>query len=271
MKYLCGWLNVSRSGYYDWRTRQESARSKTDRHLLSQIIAIYQASRGTYGSPRIHKVLQSKGVWVGRKRVARLMRVQHIQGRAYRVSTRRPMANRYYNEGGNIRLELGQPTAMNQVWVADVTYLRLGKDWMYLTTIMDVYSRRLLSWSLGRQRNVDLTLGVLKRAIQKRKPSPGLIFHTDRGIEFVSPRIQEELDKHGIQRSVNRPQHCTDNAHMESFYHTLKGELIRGRKFKNVRELRYALSGYLNSFYNYIRLHSGIGYLPPVKYEQMAT
>lgn len=271
MKYLCGWLNISRSGYYDWRHREESNRSRDDRQLLKKIVSIHDVSRGVYGSPRIHKVLQSDAIRVGKKRVARLMRLHNIQGRVVKVTRRQPGLHQFYARGENLRAGAVEPQAINREWVADITYLKPGKHWLYLATVMDVCSRRIVAWSLGRNKTVELTLGVLKRAISTRKPAPGLIFHTDRGIEYLSPRIRHELERHGIRPSANRPGRCTDNAHMESFFHTLKGELIRGSTFTNDKELRYALNSYINSFYNHRRLHSGINYQAPAQYEQLAA
>lgn len=136
---------------------------------------------------------------------------------------------------------------------------------------MDVYSRRILGWSLCQNRTADDVLPLLKRVISRRRPDPGLIFHTDRGIEFMAYTIQEELSRHGLLRSYNRLGFCTDNAHMESFYHSLKGELIRGRKYESGEQLRLSLNSYINQFYNRERIHSGIGYLSPVNYEKKAA
>jgi putative transposase len=155
--------------------------------------------------------------------------------------------------------------------VADLTYIKVGEQYQYLITIMDVFSRRILGWSLSRSRTVDDVLPLLKRVIARRRPSPGLIFHTDRGIEFMAYAIQEELEKHELRKSYNRLGHCTDNAHMESFYHSLKGELIRGRKFSNEGALRSALAWYVDGFYNRTSLHSGIGYTSPIHYEARAA
>lgn len=163
------------------------------------------------------------------------------------------------------------PTQCDQQWVADLTYIKVGGEYKHLITIMDLYSRRILGWSLSDQRTAGNVLQVVKRVIARRKPRPGLIFHTDRGIEFMAYAVQAELDKHGLRRSYNRLGYCTDNAHMESFYHNLKGELIRGRSFKSKKDLQTALASYINGFYNQDRLHSGIGYMSPMNYERKAA
>ncbi len=192
-------------------------------------------------------------------------------GRVARVTRRQPGLKRFQTAGENLlRLE-PNPTRVNQVWVADVTYLRLGGKWRYLATVMDAYSRRILGWSLGRDRTVNLTLNALCHARKGRMLEKDMIFHTDRGIEYTAYRFRDELKKFGIRHSVNRPGFCTDNAHMESFFHTLKAELIRGRMFIDEKDLRLSLNSYINQFYNHRRMHSGIGYVPPAVFERMAA
>ena len=157
-------------------------------------------------------------------------------------------------------LEAPETSAIEQVWVSDITYLKVRERWVLLIVIMDRNSRRILGWSLSWTRAVDDTLRVLKRVIKNRQPPCDVIFHTDRGIEFTGFRFREALERHGLLPSVNRLGVCTDNAHMESFFHSLKAELIRGRTFKTEKELRIALNSYINQVYNHKRLHSGIGY-----------
>ena len=268
---MCDWLRVSRSGFYAWVKREESERTKADKKLSTVIAEVHQDSRGTYGSPRVHEALKSKGFCVGRKRVERLMRASGLQGRVVLVTRRQPGLKRFIERGENIRLAQPQPTKRNQVWVSDITYIKVGDSYKFLTVIMDLYSRRILSWSLTESRTTSETVTVLKRALKERQPDKGLIFHTDRGIEFTGKVFREELRKHGIRESVNRLGNCTDNGHMESYFHTLKAELIRGRKFTTMDELRNALNGYINHFYNRKRLHSGIGYVSPIEYEKMAA
>lgn len=271
VKYLCEWLKVSRSGYYDWLKRGESKRSREDSILTQEITDIHKQSRGVYGSPRVYKSLKDKGYSIGKKRVERLMRNKGIVGRVVQVTRRQPGLKRFQASGENLLIGEPSPSRVNQVWVADITYLKIGGKWRYLATVMDVYSRRIVGWSLNRDRTVDLTLSALSHALRGRQLSSGMIFHTDRGVEYMAYRFQDELKKHGIRHSVNRPGMCTDNAYMESFFHTLKAELIRGRKFRNEKELHYSLNSYINQFYNHQRMHSGIGYLPPAIFESKAA
>ena len=268
---LCQWLKVSRSGYYDWRNRGLSEHALQDIQLSQKIIKIHQASRGTYGSPRVHEALKKEGYNIGKKRVERLMRRHSLVGRVVKVTRRIPGLKQFKAKGENLRRLEPSASQLNQVWVGDVTYLKVKGQWYYLATVMDVYSRRILGWSLGKDRTVNLTLRALKYALKNRTPEKEMIFHTDRGIEYAAYRYQDELIKHGIRHSVNRPGYCTDNAHMESFYHSLKAELIRGRVFKNEHELRHSLNSYINQFYNHKRLHSGIGYLSPAEFERIAA
>ena len=271
VRYLCDWLGVSRSGYYDWVKRLPSSRAMEDIELTEKIRCIHAKSRTTYGSPRVHRHLKQVGIHVGEKRVARLMREGGLKGRVVTVTRRAPRLKRFQQAGENLRMNIPAPKVCDKQWVADLTYIKAGSNYRYLITIMDVYSRRILGWSLCDNRTADDVLRLLRRVIQKRQPLPGLIFHTDRGIEFMAYAIQDELKKHGIRRSYNRLGYCTDNAHMESFYHSLKGELIRSRKYRNKADLRSALSSYIDGFYNRTRLHSGIGYTSPINYEKRAA
>ena len=251
--------------------RKPSDRAREDIALSEKIRSIHARSRHTYGSPRVHRSLKQAGVSVGEKRVARLMRENGLKGRVVTVTRRAPRLRRFQQAGENLRLGAPAPADCNEQWVADLTYIRVGERYQHLITIMDVYSRRILGWSLCDNRTADDVLPLLRRVIKKRRPSPGLIFHTDRGIEFMAYAIQAELAKHGLRRSYNRLGYCTDNAHMESFYHSLKGELIRGRTFDSDKALRVALSSYIDGFYNRTRLHSGIGYASPINYETRAA
>jgi len=269
--YLCKWLKVSRSGYYAWVKRKPSNHSLRDKELSIAIKCIHTDSRGAYGSPRVFKALQKQGQVVGKKRVERLMQQQGLKGRVVLVTKRQPGLKRFMKGGDNLRLNQPEPTTINQVWVADITYIKVRETYKFLTVIMDLYSRRILNWSLTETRTSKDTAKVLKRAINERQPEPGLIFHTDRGVEFTGNEFRKELKNHEMKPSVNRLGYCTDNGHMESYFHSLKAELIRGRIFNTIEELRYALNSYINHFYNKKRLHSGIDYCSPIEYEEIAA
>ena len=219
-------MGVSRSGYYAWCKREESQQSRSNRDLLKKVRQIHRANLGVYGSPRVHQALRREGISVGRKRVERLMREASLIGRAGRVYRRIPGIERFYERHRNIRLNQPAPTGLNQQWVADLTYIRVGNEWRYLAAVLDVYSRKVIGWSLGSRKTADLTLQALRYALRVRTLNPRLIFYTDRGVEYGAHMIQSELDRHGIRPNMNRPNQCTDNAHMQSFFHSLKAKFI---------------------------------------------
>lgn len=264
-------MGVTTGGYYAWLDRPLSDRVKADRLLLKKIQRIHEDSRGIYGSPRVHLALARQGIHVGRKRVERLMREAGLMGKVTTLYRRTPGIEKFFLRHKNLKLKAPAPTSINQQWVADLTYIRVKSDWYYLAVVLDVFSRRVIGWSLGPHKTAELTLRALKNALKVRQPKEGLIFHTDRGVEYGAHLIQNELKRHGISSSMNRPGKCTDNAHMESFFHSLKAERIHGERFKSESELRLALNGYISQFYNQTRLHSGIGYKSPAEYEQIAA
>ena len=199
------------------------------------------------------------------------MRGAGLQGRVFQVTRRQPSLKRFKTAGDNLLRKMAKPTAINQVWVSDITYLKIKGEWQYLATVMDQYSRRIIGWSLSSTRTTALTKAALGYALKKREYPRGVVFHTDRGIEFTGFDFQKLLSNYDFKHSLNRPGHCTDNAHMESFYHSLKGELIRGTTFTAVTSLRKALLNYINQFYNTTRLHSGLNYMSPTEYEHCAA
>ena len=260
---------MSRSGFYAWARRGRSKRRSSDEALGTRIARIHRDSRGAYGSPRIHKELRREGICCSNKRVARLMRQLGLRGRVSSLYRRSPALRRFFAKTGNLRLEQPLPTRIDQIWVGDLTYLRLGKHWRYLATVMDLFSRRIVGWTLARTRTVAVTLRALKRAIALRRPKPGLIFHSDRGIEYSAYDYQAFLRSRGIVPSMNRPSNCQDNAHMESFFHSLKAELTHQRSFASEAQLSATLAGYIDRFYNQRRMHSSLGYHSPVEYERL--
>lgn len=268
---MCDWLGVTRGGFYTWEKREAPKRFHEDQKLLKRITRLYWRSGGRYGSPRIYRQLVKQGVKVGRKRVERLMREAGLKGRVVRVTRRQPGLKRFKAKGENLLRKMSKPTAINQVWVADVTYLKASGKWQYLATVMDLYSRRILGWSLSSTRTTELTRAALTYALRKRNYPQGVLFHTDRGVEYAGGEFQKLLLENGSRHSMNRPGHCTDNAFMESFFHSLKAELIRGVTWSKIAELRRALSTYINRFYNTVRLHSGLAYESPIEYEQRAA
>lgn len=264
---MCRLYGVTRGGYYAWRQRGPGQRRQDDAALLEQIVQVHQGSRGTYGSPRIYRQLRAHGVRVGENRVARLMRRHRIKAR---VATHRytlPTLKRFFGNLPNQQHD--HPAARpNQVWVGDITYLKVGTVYRYLAVVLDRCSRVVVGWSFGHRKDVALTLRALNRAVSNRHPPPGLIFHTDRGVEYAANAYRDRLAQLGFVQSMNRPGKVTDNAFMESFFHSMKAESIHGRTFSEDDELLAVLRGYL-PFYNRSRIHSSLNYVSPATYEQL--
>jgi transposase InsO family protein len=265
---LCRQLNVTRGGFYAWLQRAPSQRRAEDARLQARISDIHQGSHGAYGSPRIHRALRTQGIAVARKRVARLMRDAGIYARVcglYRPNA----ANHAFFASVPNRQRALKVHAPDQVWFGDVTYLKVNGEWRYMAAVMDRYSRRLLAWRLGTRRDVRLTSAALNAAVTRRSPAPGLVFHTDRGIEYAAYKFRDRAARLGITQSMNRPGKMTDNAHMESFFHSMKSDVIHGRQFHSEKQLRATLKSYID-FYNRERIHSALDYVSPATYEALA-
>jgi putative transposase len=269
VKGLCERYGVTRAGYYAWRRRGISRHERVDERLSARIAAVWRASDGTYGSPRIHAALREAGFRVGRKRVARLMREGGLKARVARIYRRTGGTRRFFTGIPNRILEL-ETTAPNQIWVGDVTFLRTGLGWRYLAVVMDCHSRRILGWSLRAQRDLELTLAALNHAVRSRRSVQGLTFHSDRGSEYGAYAFRARLAALGITQSMKRPRELGDNAFVESLFHSMKAEAIHARTFPNERALRDAVRHYICR-YNRGRLHSSLGYRSPIDYERAAA
>ena len=239
--------------------------------MLEKITRIFVDSDTTYGSPRVFEQLRQEGERVGRSRVERLMREAGLVGKAARIYRRKAATRSAYMKLPNLRIDKPAPTAVNQQWVGDITYIKVKGKWCYLAVVMDLYSRKIVGWSLEDYKTAELTLSALRKALKVRDVETGLIFHTDRGSEYGAYLMQNELKRRGILSSMNRPSSVTDNAHMESFFRSMKTECIHGCSFKDESDLRITLSHYMHDFYNKRRLHSGISYQSPIDYEQRAA
>lgn len=234
-----------------------------------KVRSVYNASKGRYGSPRVYQALRREGLVVGENRVARLMREWGMKARVTRVYRRLSKRRDDLKALPNYRLEAKRPVAINQQWSSDVTYIKLGKKYVFLAVVLDLFSRRIISWRLGESLSADFARATLREAFISRDPTPDLLFHTDRGIEYRAHKTQALLNHHRVRHSMNRPGQCTDNAEVESFFKTLKGELLHATSFMTLRQLRKHIKGYIEGYYNSHRLHSGLGYRTPIEFEEM--
>ena len=236
---MCRVYGVTRAGYYAWRSRERSERERQNEALADRDPCVHTESRGTYGSPRVHRALRRKGHCVGKHRVARLMRAHGIKARVATIRYTSPGLQRYFGSIPNQQLDLQLKTP-DQVWVGDITYLKVGGIYRYLAVVMDKYSRRVVGWSYGPRKDVKLTLEALNRAVRSRRPSSGVVFHTDRGIEYAAGAFKERIAELGFTQSMNRPGKVTDNAFIESFFHSMKSEIFHGCRFNDDEQIRNA-------------------------------
>lgn len=263
---MCQKLEVSRSGFYAWAKRPESAHRRRDQLLARRIERHFEESAGTYGSPRVHALLRREGERVGRKRVVRLMRQAHLRARASRIYRRIP-ARVLERLGITNQARERQVTGPDQVWRGDVTYIKVPGAWRYLAVVLDQYSRRLLGFKMGAQHNAQLTMDALRMALTRRRPAAGLVFHSDRGSEYAGYDYRDRLTGRGIVQSMNRPKTMTDNAFVESFFHSMKSDVIHGHPQRKPAELDAVVRRYI-AHYNRTRLHSALAYRSPIDYER---
>ncbi len=267
----CEVLEVSRSGFYGWRKRPPSARRLRQEALLEDIQQVHTDSHANYGAPRVHAELVARGQACNRKTVAKLMRQQGIRSRCrrrFRVQTtdsnhRRPVAENLLNRNF-------QPVRANQTWVADITYIPTDEGWLYLAAVLDLYSRKIVGWSMSSRIDSRLVVDALEMAIGRQRPPAGLLVHSDRGVQYASEHYQRMLARHGITCSMSRKANCWDNAPMESFFATLKTELVHHERYASRSVARQSVFEYLEVFYNRVRRHSSLGYLSPHDFELAA-
>jgi transposase InsO family protein len=263
---LCETLLVSRSGFYDWRRRRltPGPRQRENLALRQRVRTAFAQSRQTYGSPRLARALGCAG---SRNRIARLMRVERLRARQrskFRVAT---TDSRHDGPIAPHRLRGVTPTACNEVWSTDVTHILTAQGWLYLAAVLDVHSRKVVGWAMSDLLDAPLVVSALRMAIAQRRPTAAVIVHSDRGRQFASGSFRQTLAAHGLIPSMSRPGNCYDNAHIESFWSSLKHELIYRQRFGSRAEARSAIFDYIESFYNRRRLHSSIGYQSPLDFE----
>jgi putative transposase len=270
IRVLCLYLKASPSGFYQWEQRQARpcARALENQSLAQEIAQIHARSRQTYGAPRIEKELRQKGRCHGRQRVARLLKEKGLCGRQkgrYRVQT--TDSNHDQPIAPNRLAEAPKATAPNQLWVADITYIETKEGWLYLAAILDLYSRKIVGWAMSERIDTALVLKALAMALLHRNPPANLLFHTDRGVQYASGDYRQALAAAGLSASMSRRGNCYDNATMESFWATLKLELVYRTRFATRDHARAQIFDYIETFYNRQRAHSALDYQSPVDFE----
>ena len=266
---MCKALNVSPSGFYAWRSRPLSAREMANRKLVKKIEAVYYDSYETYGSPRVYHELKSQDVACSENRVARLMRLRGLrakQVRRYKTTTKR---NKRHPVAPNLLKRDFRADRPDHKWLTDITYIPTQEGWLYLAVILDLYNRGIVGWAMSERMTSALTIRALQMAIRERRPGGGLIHHSDQGSQYTDGTYQALLKDHGIQASMNGVGTWYDNAPMESFFGTLKSELVHHRVYHTRDEARPDLFFYIEAFYNRRRRHSSLDYLSPEAYEQL--
>jgi len=270
---LCEVLQVSRSGYYRWKGQRPTRRQQEDTALSEQIARAHHHSRKNYGAPRIVRELREGGTHISKRRCARLMKAQGLRGR--KKSRRRPQttdSRHAHAPAPNLLAQNTVPTGPNQAWMTDITYIETGEGWLYLAAILDVWSRRVIGWCGGPTLHVSLVLVALQRALRERRPPPGLVHHSDRGVQYACDQYRQALAAAAIVCSMSRKGNCYDNAAMESFWSTLKTETgLDAAVPISRRAAELIVFDYIETFYNPTRRHSSLGYLSPVAFEKQPT
>ena len=267
VKRMCEVLKVSRSGYYAWESREPSLRQRDNEELLRQIQEVHTQSRRLYGSPRIVAELKRQGVGCGKNRVARIMRAHAIWGEVKKRRFRRTTDSGHdYALASNLLVERSQTEG---VWASDMTFVPTSEGWLYVAAVMSVKSRKIIGLSMSDKLSQELASAALRDAVGRESPSEGLIHHSDRGRQYASYAYQELLREYGMIPSMSRSGNCYDNAYVESFFGTLKTELVHGERYRSRLEARLSIFEYVEVFYNRQRSHSALGYRSPEQYEKL--
>jgi putative transposase len=266
---ICGVLAVSESGFYAWRKRPTCRRKQEDAHLTQKVRQVFEEHHGRYGSPRIHRDVYEQGFTCSRKRVARLMRAEELSARSKRRRVRTTKRDETHPVVPNLLDRDFHAEEPNKKWVADITYIPTKQGWLYLSVVLDLYSRMVVGWSMSGNCDGQLVERALEHALARRHPHAGILHHSDRGSQYTSRAYQAYLQRYGIQPSMSRKGNCWDNAAMESFFGTLKDECVKETFYASHEEARSELFMYIETYYNRIRRHSTLGYVSPLQYEKM--
>ena len=264
-------LGVSRSGYYKWAKHIDSDHQKSNEHLLVRIRDAYVRGRGTYGSPRVTAELKSKGIPCGKNRVAQLMKSNGIKAKTKRRFKATTKSKHDFLVADNLLNQRFSADEANKVWVSDITFIRTREGWLYLAAILDVFNRQIVGWSIDSKLSHELLADALRKALRNRKPERGVMFHSDRGTQYASYAFRDLMERYGFVQSMSSSGNCYDNALMESFFHTLKTELIYFEKYQTRQEARGSIFEYIELFYNRVRRHSALNYCSPAEFELNAS
>lgn len=268
---LCSVLQVSRSGYYRWQTGAAGPRQTANLDLVLKIENIFQQHDENYGSPRITAQLRQQGTRCNHKRVERLMRAEGLRAqprKRFRVGT---TDSHHDHPIAPNRLPDTEITGRNQGWCVDITYVRTEAGWLYLAGVLDLYSRKIVGWAMEDHLETSLPLAALNMALEQRRPEAGLLHHSDRGVQYASGDYRQTLETFGLEASMSRKGNCYDNAAMESFWGTLKNELVYRRKYRTREEAKRSIFTWIETYYNRVRLHSSLGYKSPVDFENQVN
>jgi transposase InsO family protein len=268
IRLMCDTLGVSSAGFYAWRSRPTSQQEQRRDAILKEIGSIHAEFKRRYGSPRIHAELNARGIACCVNTVARLMQDNDIQARRTRKFTRTTDSNHSLPVAENLLDRQFDAQAPNERWVADITYVPTREGWLYLATVEDLYSRMIVGWSMSDTMTSRLVVDALEMAVQRRLPGDGLLAHSDRGSQYASDHYQRLMARHGIECSMSGVGQCWDNAPMESFYATIKKELIHHEDYQTRQEAKASIFEYIETFYNPKRRHSSLGYVSPAEYEK---
>lgn len=267
---MCTLLNVSRSGYYDWRCRKPSQRTIANVKLLTEIQRVHEQSDRHYGAIKCWKQLNREDISCGRHRVARLRKQADIYAERRKRSVVTMQSRQAQYSADDLVGRDFTSSAPNQIWVGDVTHISTLSGWLYVAVLIDLYSRKVVGWSMSTQNNGELVMACLEMAIEQRRPKPGLIHHTDRGSVYTKRKYRKRLERSGMRTSKSRAGNCWDNAVAESFFSTLKNELVHCTEFQNTEQARVAVFDYIERFYNRQRIHRTLDYWTPEQFEAMA-
>lgn len=260
-------MEVSPSSYYSWLSGKSNKRKTSDNELLKSIETIYEQSQCIYGSPRVYRKLVAKGIKTSKKRVARIMKESKLVSKVKRKFKATTNSNHKLEVKENLLQQNFHASAPNTKWTSDITYIWTQEGWLYLAVILDLFNREVISWQVGKRLTKELVLKALEKAIKQRKPDSTLIFHSDRGVQYASNEVKALLSGHKIQQSMSRKGNCYDNAVTETFFKTLKTELIYQNNYKTREEARFSIFKYIEIFYNRNRLHSSLNYMSPIEFE----